>query len=169
MDPFRAVGVYINGELLPKSLKRENIERVLPDRGLVEASSDDGNVRVIAGRFGQITGPARTVTQVDMWDITINNVEETYEFDTMPGNTVIVFVRDGGIEVRDRPLGPQDVALLHGEGTKVLIKALVPSKVLLLAGQPFGEPIANQGPFVMNTREEIRQAMHDYQKGNFTS
>lgn len=162
-----AVEVFITGELLPKALRRYNLERVLADPDTQMGAQEDGNVRVIAGRYGEAIGPAKTVTQVDLWDVSIDNTEGTYQFDMMPGNNVIVFTRKGRVEVQGKPLGPQDVALMGTAGSRLLIKAIEPSKVLVLAGQPLNEPIASRGPFVMNTPEELRQAMHDFQMGRF--
>lgn len=68
------------------------------------ADISEGSVRVIAGAFHDAKGPASTFTQVDMWDITINSVDKSFEFDTVPGNNVIVFVRRGAIEVQGKPV-----------------------------------------------------------------
>ena len=125
-----------------------------------------------------------------MWDITINSANKSYEFQTVAGNNVIVFVRRGEIEVQGKPVGSQGVAIMkRDENTKVVIEAKEEkSQVLVLAGevrklllstiwrtkkltlmslQPIEEPISAQGPFVMNTRQEIMQANMDFQSGNF--
>ncbi|GMH94471.1 hypothetical protein TrVE_jg3249 [Triparma verrucosa] len=134
-----------------------------------KADLEEGCVRVIAGKFGEATGPASTFTQVDMWDITINSANKSYEFQTVAGNNVIVFVRRGEIEVQGKPVGSQGVAIMkRDENTKVVIEAKEEkSQVLVLAGEPIEEPISAQGPFVMNTRQEIMQANMDFQSGNF--
>lgn len=79
---------------------------------------EDGAVRVIAGSFNGVNGPAKTWTQVDMWDIIINNKTKEYVLDTVEGNNVIIFVRKGAIQVQGRHLGPQDVAMLNHGGSK---------------------------------------------------
>ena len=126
-------------------------------------------MRVIAGAFKSVKGPATTHTQVDLWDVSISQANGVpYEFDTVEGNNVVIFVRRGQVSVQGRELGPQDVAILETAGSKVMMEALTPdSSVLVLAGEPIGEPIAAQGPFVMNTRAELHQAMSDYRSGNF--
>ena len=85
------------------------------------------------------------------------------------GQVVIVFTRRGRVKVQGgTELGPQDVAILSHQGARVTIEALEPSsQVLILSGQPLNEPISHHGPFVMNTRQEINQAISDYQSGNF--
>ena len=107
-----------------------------------------------------------------MWDVEISDTtgKKVFEFDTVLGNTVIVFVRSGSVEVQGRTkLGPQDVALFNRDqvSTKVVLRSLEkgPSRVLILAGAPIDEPISAQGPFVMNTRQEIVEANEDYQNG----
>lgn len=127
-----------------------------------------GSVRIIAGSIGSTEGPASTATPVNMWDIRIRTVGQGFEFECPEGHNVIVFTRGGRISVQGQELGPQDVAILDQEGSTIVIEAIEPdSKVLLLGGEPLNEPIAAQGPFVMNTREELRQAMLDYRTGRF--
>ena len=77
-----------------------------------------------------------------------------------------------GAQLRPRRLylltevGPQGVALLQREGSLIRLVAKTPgTQVILLGGEPINEPIEAQGPFVMNTREEILQANMDYRQG----
>ena len=135
----------------------------------VEAPEADGSVRVIAGNYRGVKGAARTFTQVDMWDIRLNGAAgRSYEFDTVEGNNVVVFVRKGRVQVQGAAIGPQDVALMERDGSRIVIETMEPgSQVLLLAGAPIEEPIAARGPFVMNTDQELRKAMSDYSSGNF--
>ena len=77
----------------------------------------DGELRVIAGEFKGVKGPAMTFTQVDVWDISLKDkVGKTYEFDTVAGNNLIVFCRSGTIHIleseenggKEKRMGPQD-------------------------------------------------------------
>jgi redox-sensitive bicupin YhaK (pirin superfamily) len=61
------------------------------------------------------------------------------------------------------------MAILQNEGNGVVIEGSRGAKVLLIAGQPLNEPIAQHGPFVMNTREELIQAVDDFRSGLFNS
>ena len=59
------------------------------------------------------------------------------------------------------------MAILANEGDGVRLRANAGTRALLIAGRPLGEPIAQYGPFVMNTREELMQAVQDFQSGRF--
>jgi redox-sensitive bicupin YhaK (pirin superfamily) len=131
------------------------------------APASAGKVRIIAGEFKGVKGPATTHTPVDMWDIHIAAGGDSYEFDITEGHNVIAFVREGRIEIQGKAMGPQDTAIMNKDATKLCIKAIEPSKILILAGEPIDEPIAARGPFVMNTDREIMQANEDFYSGNF--
>lgn len=135
---------------------------------LDKLDKNNGYVRVIAGSYMGVKGPASTHTPVDMWDISINTVSQTFQLPTGEGFNALVFVRKGEIEVEGKKLGPQDVAIMNLEGRVIRIKSLEEdTKVLLLAGLPIDEPIAARGPFVMNTQRELQSAWHDFETGNF--
>ena len=138
-------------------------------RDCVEADAAEGSVRVIAGNYRGVKGAALTFTQVDMWDIRFDGAAgRNYEFDTVEGNNVVVFVRKGRVQVQGAAIGPQDVAVMERDGSRIVIETVEPgSQVLLLAGAPIDEPVAARGPFVMNTDQELRKAMADYSSGNF--
>jgi redox-sensitive bicupin YhaK (pirin superfamily) len=76
-----------------------------------------------------------------MWDITIVTTDKEFEFETVKGNNVIVFVRRGAIEVQGKPVGPQGVAIMkRDDNTKVVITAKEEkSQILILAGEPLDE------------------------------
>ncbi len=82
-------------------------------------------------------------------------------------NTMI-YVFGGEIVVHNKVVKDGELALLS-YGEKLLISSNKKSEFLILAGPELNEPIARHGPFVMNTREEIRQAFIDYQNGTFVN
>ena len=81
------------------------------------------------------------------------------------------FVYRGQLEVQGArsatQVPVQRMAILANEGDGVTLLGQAGTRALLIAGQPLNEPIAQYGPFVMNTREELMQAVHDFQSGNF--
>jgi redox-sensitive bicupin YhaK (pirin superfamily) len=130
---------------------------------------DSGYVRVIAGLYRGVRGPAHTHSAVNMWDVKISDLANVYDFEIEEGHTTLVFVRRGSVEIvtssaaTNPTLNLADVAIMSLAGTKVSVRSKDPDTLLLfLSGQPLNEPIAAQGPFVMNTRAQLMQAMEDY-------
>ena len=134
----------------------------------VPLNEDAGNVRVIAGSFDEKAGAASTWSPLNMWDVNINP-SKSFDFVVTEGHNTLVFIRQGNPMVLNKLMKQESVALLSMDGTRVQINAEKdkPAKILILSGQPLDEPIAARGPFVMNTQEELRQAMIDYQSGRF--
>jgi len=136
----------------------------IPDVALPEAA---GRVRVIAGAYDGHRGPARTFTPMDVWDVRLKQGAQT-RFDIAAGRTLALVVLHGAIVVNgDAAVRPGQFAQLSREGVGVQVEAQEDATVLLLSGEPIDEPIAGYGPFVMNTREEIAQAMADFNSGRF--
>ena len=128
----------------------------LPDNG--------GTVRVIAGDFAGTQGAASTFSPVNLWDIHIN-AGKTVELAVPEGHTTMLFVRQGRIALGGAVLGLADLALMGSTGTQIKLQAQEDTSLLLMGGEPIAEPIVASGPFVMNTEQEIRVAMMDYQSG----
>jgi redox-sensitive bicupin YhaK (pirin superfamily) len=78
-----------------------------------------------------------------------------------------VFVYRGAISVGGEQVQAGKMAILANDGDGVVLRAAGAARVLLVAGKPLGEPIAQYGPFVMNTQAELQQAFLDYQAGKF--
>ena len=136
-------------------------------RQIPEASlpAGRGGVRVIAGEFAGARGPARTFTPIQLWDLRLASGEPV-ELALPDGHTTALVVLHGELRVEgSEPIREAEVALFDRAGEGVRIGAAEDTTALLLCGEPIGEPIVGQGPFVMNRPEEIRQAMLDYQSG----
>ncbi len=125
-----------------------------------------GNLRVIAGRYGEAAGAARTFTPVNLWDMRLQAGGQV-SLDLPPGHTTALFVLSGLIRVDGQTVGPAELALMEREGSALGLEAAQDSVVLLLGGQPLNEPVVGYGPFVMNTHEEIEQALRDFSAGRF--
>ena len=133
----------------------------------VALPDDAGKVRVIAGEFGGARGPARTFTPMNVWDVRLA-AGKTADLAQPEGWTVQVVVLAGTVQVNgDTVLRAAQMATLDTAGRGVSIEANNEAKVLLLAGEPIDEPVVGYGPFVMNTREEIAQAVEDFNSGKF--
>jgi len=130
----------------------------------VELPDGAGSVRVIAGSFSGVMGPARTFTPMNVYDLRVR-AGASIGFDVPEGHTTALLVLAGELDVGGQQVGPAEMAVLEREGTRVALTAAADAKVLVLGGEPIDEPIVGYGPFVMNTREEIVQAIDDFQSG----
>jgi quercetin 2,3-dioxygenase len=124
-----------------------------------------GSVRVIAGEFAGAKGPARTFTPIHVWDLRLESDERT-DLEVPDGYTTALVVLRGELRVKgSEPIRTAEVGLFDRAGERICIDGGRNATALLLSGEPIDEPVVGQGPFVMNCREEIRQAILDYQTG----
>ena len=126
-----------------------------------------GFIKVIAGELHGAKGPASPVTPILYVHV---HLEEgaSYSLDIDPNFSVACYPFAGvGLFGKEKTQTPKDRLLCFGEGESIEVEQLGkdPLDLLILAGKPLNEPIARHGPFVMNTREEIQQAVEDYQSG----
>jgi redox-sensitive bicupin YhaK (pirin superfamily) len=126
-----------------------------------------GRVRVIAGSYAGKKGPASTFTPMNVWDVRLEP-GKTADLSQEEGWTVQVVVLAGAVKLNgDTLLHARQMATLSTVGRGVTVEADDGAKLLLLAGEPIDEPVVGYGPFVMNTREEIVQAVEDFNSGRF--
>ena len=131
----------------------------------VELPDSAGSVRVIAGNYEGTKGPARTFTPVNVWDVRVNKGKRA-TFNVPAGYTTGLLVLRGGVRLAGgESVGEAELAMLERSGETFTVEALENTTLLLLNGQPLNEPVVGHGPFVMNTRAEIQQAIIDYQNG----
>jgi len=133
----------------------------------VPLPDDAGRVRVIAGHYGGQRGPARTHTEINVWDVQLA-AGKSASLQIPVGHTTAIALLRGQMKVD----GTQDVSAAQvvqfdRDGTDVRLDATADATFLVLTGTPIDEPIAGYGPFVMNTREEIMTAISDLQEGRF--
>jgi quercetin 2,3-dioxygenase len=137
-----------------------------------EVTTADGvDVRVIAGESHGVAGAMRReVTEPLYLDLAIP-AGATFEQPLAAGHNAFIYVFRGAVEVEGTAVPAQRMAILANDPAAdgVVLRATEPARVLLIAGRPLREPIAQYGPFVMNTQAEIMQAFKDYQAGLFTS
>lgn len=129
---------------------------------------EGATIKAIAGTLASLRGRVqREVTEPVYLDIDIFDARYHESFDVPDGNTVLVYVYEGEVGVGGAVIGKSQMARLSRTGS-VDLQGRGAARVLLIAGKPLGEPIVSYGPFVMNTREEIEQALSDYQNGTLT-
>lgn len=132
----------------------------------VPLPDEAGTLRVIAGRYGDVAGAAHTFTPMNVWDMRLQ-AGGRIALELPSGHTTALFVLSGLIRVDGQTVGPAELAVMEREGSELVFEAAQDSVVLLLGGQPLNEPVVGHGPFVMNSREEIEQAMRDFSAGRF--
>lgn len=126
-----------------------------------------GRVRVIAGAFDGHKGPARTHTPMDVWDLRLTQ-GKTVRLPLEKGHTAALVVLAGTVLVNGEAVAREaQLVQFQRDGEALEIEANSDAKLLFLGGEPIEEPVVGHGPFVMNTREEIVQAFHDFQSGRF--
>jgi redox-sensitive bicupin YhaK (pirin superfamily) len=142
-----------------QAIENTSIPKVLVDNGYVE---------VIAGTFNGLDGIASTFTPIHLFNAHLQAGGKTVFSFPANYNTCLIVV-EGEIKVNDSDewVNQDHFVLFENEGEKFQIEANEKSIVLILSGEPIHEPIAAHGPFVMNTRQEIMQAFHDFEAGKF--
>lgn len=127
---------------------------------------------VIAGRFddghAQLDGAVqRPHTEPQLFDLQLP-AGSTLRPRLLDGHRVLLYVYEGEVQVNGTQVGRSRLVRLSEQGTLELASTSG-ARVLLIAGRPLGEPIVQYGPFVMNSREEIEQALRDYRDGRLTA
>ncbi len=163
---FEMIQLWIN---LPKQHKMTpaKYQSILHNtKPKVELENNMGTVYVVAGEYNGTKGIANTFSPVNMYDMHLNaNADFIF---TLPANfNSGILVVDGEITVNENKVAENHYAQLKNEAGEIHIKVQKKSTILVLSGEPLNEPYVNYGPFVMNTEEEIKQAIDDYNAGKF--
>jgi hypothetical protein len=133
----------------------------------VELSGDAGTLRIIAGEHDGHRGPARTFSPMHVWDVRLHAGKQI-SFDLPEGWMSAVVVLRGTVLVNDTEIVREaQLVTLDPAGTTVSLEANNDATLLVLSGEPIDEPIVGYGPFVMNTPEQITEAIEDFNSGRF--
>ena len=128
---------------------------------------DGGWVEVIAGQYKGVKGPAHTHSPVFLMNARLNSGGKA-DFAFPPHYNTALLVVEGSVSVNGETAPRDNFVKFRNEGEVFTVEAADGSAVaLIMSGQPLNEPIIAYGPFVMNTRAEIRQAFEDYNNGKF--
>jgi redox-sensitive bicupin YhaK (pirin superfamily) len=162
---FEMVQLWVN---LPKAQKmsKPRYQGITKAQIPVIELEGGGHARVIAGELLGRLGPAKTFTPVNLFDV-ILKAGERFELPLPEGHNAAVVLRKGDVLINgtDTLSGEALIAPLSEEGDTVTLEAKADTQLLILSGEPIAEPVASYGPFVMNTREELAQAVEDYRAG----
>jgi redox-sensitive bicupin YhaK (pirin superfamily) len=170
---------YLNGGVfhlvqlwtsLPKKYKytKPRYQEILEsDIGQMDLPDDAGNIRVVSGSFRNISGPAKTFSPINLYIISLNSGGKITLNEPGAYNTGILMISGNAI-INSKNCNHKDFILFENtDGSIEIHSEKESSKLLVLSGQPLNEPAVAAGPFVMNTKEDLRQAAQDYREGKF--
>jgi redox-sensitive bicupin YhaK (pirin superfamily) len=165
--PFEMAQLWVNLPAKDKMTTPRYQEVLDKDIPKLTLPNNAGTVRVIAGDYNGNRGPAKTYSRLNVWDVRLLP-GGVADFAVEDGDTVILPIFGGTVRVNGtETVQAAEAALFEQSGTSFHVENTGTDevKVLFLSGAPLNEPIAGYGPFVMNTQEEIYQAIKDYQSG----
>jgi len=166
---FEAIQLWVN---LPAQYKMDepHYQSIAESRiPVVNLDRQGSLLRIIAGEYQGAKGPANTYTPINLWDLRLP-MGQTVEIDFPENYTTMLFMLKGKIEINDSStMNDAELAFFERPGKTVKLTAYKDSTALAMNGEPIDEPIAGYGPFVMNTQDEIRQAIEDFDSGRFKS
>jgi redox-sensitive bicupin YhaK (pirin superfamily) len=155
---------------MPAKLKMNKPEYIYVDSKQMQIHKDlEKKIKIIAGEFGDAEGPVKGHNVEPVYfDVELEKDKE-FNFNLPSTHNSFVYLIEGEIRVGDKNHNKVNgsTLMLLTKGEKLKVKGTTKSKFLLISGKPIGEPIARGGPFVMNTKQEILQAVEDYHSGNF--
>ena len=126
-------------------------------------------IKVIAGKYKNIEGPEKNHNVEPIYFHIILKEDTEFKYDVPRGHNSFVYILKGELKIgeKDHAKTYDSNLVLLEKGDKLIVKAIKRTEFLFIAGKPIGEPIARGGPFVMNTKAEILEAIQDYNNGTF--
>ena len=164
--PFQMVQLWVNLPAKDKKTNPKYQEITNSKMGRYQLPNEKGIVEVIAGEYGGIKGPATTFTPIYVYNARLKKDAKLDLSFAKEFNSGLLII-EGNVKVNGINAHADHFVLLKNDGEDFSIDATEDSIVLVLAGEPINEPIVAYGPFVMNTWEEIEQAVNDVNAGKF--
>ena len=155
---------------MPAKLKKNKPEYLyIKGNELGVHSDNEKTIKVIAGKYEKAEGPEKNHNVEPIYFHIILNEGKNFKYDVPPGHNSFIYLLKGELKIGENNhsrTGDSNLILLE-RGSKLNVKALRKTEFLFIAGKPIGEQIARGGPFVMNTKAEILEAIEDYNNGTF--
>ena len=155
---------------MPAKLKKNKPEYIyIKNKELGTHSDDEKIVKVIAGKYKDVEGPEKNHNVEPIYFHIVLKNEKKFSCEVPEGHNSFIYLLKGQIKVgkiNHEKTNDSNLILLK-QGKNLQVKAEKDSEFLFIAGKPIGEPIARGGPFVMNTKAEVIEAINDYQNGTF--
>ena len=155
---------------MPAKLKKNKPEYIyIKNKELGTYSDDEKVVKVIAGKYKDVEGPEKNHNVEPIYFHIVLKNEKKFSCEVPEGHNSFIYLHKGQVKVgkiTHEKTNDSNLILLK-QGKNLQVKAEKDSEFLFIAGKPIGESIARGGPFVMNTKAEIIEAINDYQNGTF--
>ena len=162
---LQAIQLWVN---LPKASKMSapGYQTIVNDQiPVVQLDGEAGSLRVIAGSVSGAKGPAKTFTPIELYDLRLR-AGHSMPLQIPNGYNVGLLILSGQASVEGtHRLSEAELAVFVSTGEPVTLIAEEDATILVMAGEAIDEPVARYGPFVMNTKAELVQAVNDYQAG----
>ena len=155
---------------MPSKLKMSKPNYIYIDSDKMSVHKDDEKqVKVIAGKFEKIEGPVKGHNVEPVYFDVELNIDKKFIFKLPSTHNTFIYLISGEIEVgtKKHEKAKDSTLILLEKGEDLIVRAKSNSKFLVISGKPINEEIARGGPFVMNTKAEILQAIQDYHNGTF--
>jgi len=163
---FQVVQLWVNLPAKYKMTEPKYQAITNAEMGRVKLSKG-GEAEIIAGEFNGVKGPATTFSPVHLYNLK-PKAGETIELSFPSGYTTAMLAIEGSATINgSEKLRTNHLALFESDGESIEIEAAENSILLVMSGEPLNEPIAQYGPFLMNTQYEIAEAIDDYRSGKF--
>jgi len=164
---FQMVQLWVNLPAIYKMSQPKYQGIVNEDINKFYLPVDSGVIEVIAGQYKDVKGVASTFTPIELQNVKLNKGAKA-DFSFPSGYNTGLLVIEGEVKINEQETIASDhFVLFKNQGENFTVVAIENAVVLVLSGEPINEPIAFQGPFVMNTRSEITQAIEDFKSGKF--
>jgi len=160
---LQAIQLWVN---LPKAFKMSPPRyQTLLKSEIPVVNVEGGSVRVIAGEFRDVKGPAKTFTPIHLYDLRLRAGHRTELVLPERHNTALFVLNGQAVLNGSQVLYEAELAVFGTTGERIAIEAKDDVTIVVLNGRSIDEPVARHGPFVMNAQEELIQAVNDYQLG----
>ena len=163
--PFQMIQLWVNLPAKDK-MSKPKYQAITNDQLGKYQLDNGGVVEVIAGEFKGVKGAASTFTPIEMYNAKIKK-GAAVTFDLPENFNTGILVVEGAVKVNGEKAPADNFILFKNEGETISIEAEEDSILFVISGEPINEPIAAYGPFLMNTHEELEQALEDFNKGKF--
>ena len=163
---FQMVQLWVNLPAKDKMSTPKYQALTQAEMGKWEVPNNGGVIEVIAGNYKGTVGKVSTFSEIETYNARLNEgAEVNFSFPNSHNTGLLVI--EGSVQINDKPIKLDEFVYFEPNAGEIKLNALSNAVVLVISGEPINEPIAQYGPFLMNTQDQIREAIEDYNNGKF--